>query len=355
MEKAKIFLKRIEKQIALYDKIYAVFAESNQAIVPLEGTPFLYETLALFGPSLSQEKACVDLASIYRASFHPSSGSLIVATRGSSFLAEAPFSKKQYIVCQIGAALYHPRVGMESVNIGIAGDIYAGEVIVRSESACPPSFLFNSQRCNCCYQWKSIQELAAHLNPVELPQIENGEAFERWIEEQFSVGDRCSPKKSGPGVLMIHCDSQSGMGSGFTADEFCYDLSSRALLRQLGENRVAQLHHTRIKEGFLALGLPADGRKEGEGGGYQLTAIIADFLEVSKSLICLSNNQQKLRFLIERGYRCTRVKSLGQVLKPGMREAQQRGADFAHLDIGQETISFEEEIERLKSFFCPTR
>jgi hypothetical protein len=344
------FIERLEQQIELYRKVFEAYGDTTLSIVPLEGTEFHNKAIELFGPCLPQDAAKVDLDSVYRAAFHPNSGSLVLATRGNSFLAQAPFSKKYFIVCNIAAAVYQPLSGLESVNIGLSGDIYSGEVILRSESACPPSFLFGSQRCNCSYQWMSVRELCAHLNSIQPPKIDGTEAFERWVEQQFHIqGNRCVPKSpGGPGVLMIHLDSQAGMGSGWSMEEFCHDQYSRAQLRQLGENRVEQLHHTGIKESYQSLGLPPDGRKEGEGSGYQLTAILLDFLEVSKNLICLSNNQQKLHFLAERGYACRRVKSLGQVVHAGLREAKQRGEDYAHQDIGQELVVFEEELVRLK-------
>lgn len=345
------FQKRLERQIELYEKI-AQLETTGHSILFLK-EDLLKETIEHFGPCLSQEKAKVDLTTIYRAAFHPESGSVIVANQGVVFLAQAPFSKKHFLLCHTGASVYHPMNGIELVNIGIVGDIYSGEVVLRSESACPPSFLFGSQRCNCCYQWMSVRELGAHLNPVSPPQMSDPEEFERWVERQFEVvGNKYIPKAKGPGVLMIHFDAQPGMGSGWTENEFCHDLFSRATLRQLGENRVEQCYHTTIKEGYSFLGLAPDGRKEGEGAGYQMTSIILDFLEASKKLICLSNNQQKLQFLTQRGYVCKRIKSLGQIVDAGFREAEQRRKDFAHQDIGEQLISFEEEVERLKTEIC---
>ena len=347
-ERNSLFIRRIEHQVELYQKIAEVYGGMEHSIVHLEGTEFHSQAISLFGCCLPQEKALTDLNAIYRVAFHPPSGSLLVASRGSTFLAQAPFSKKHFITCTIGVAVYQPFLGLESVNIGFAGDIYQGEVILRSESACPPSFLFGSQRCNCSYQWMSVRELCAHLNPIELPKIDEPEEFESWVEQQFiQQGNRCVSKQGGPGVLMIHLDAQAGMGSGWSAGEFCHDLFNRAQLRQLGENCVEQHCHTGIKEGYKMLGLPPDGRKEDEGAGYQLTAILLDFLGVSKQLICLSNNPQKLHFLTERGYSCRRVKSLGQVVPAGLREAQQRREDYAHKDIGQELVLFEEELERI--------
>ena len=272
-----------------------------------------------------------------------------MATQGGGIFSTGSVTKRHFIVFNIGVVVYQPLSGLESVNIGIGGDIYHGEVILRSESACPPSFLFGSQRCNCCYQWMSVRELCAHLNPIQPPKIDDSKAFEHWVEQQFTEeGNRFVPKNPGPGVLMMHLDSQAGMGSGWSDKEFCHDQFSRAQLRQLGENCVEQLHHTGIKESYCSLGLAPDGRKEGEGAGYQLTSILLDFLEASKNLICLSNNQQKLDALAERGYICRRVKSLGQVVHAGLREAKQRGEDYGHKDIGQELVIFEEELERLK-------
>ncbi|MCH9625550.1 MAG: hypothetical protein S4CHLAM123_07260 [Chlamydiales bacterium] len=343
MENLEHFKQRIERQAALYQKIKEAYQASPHSIVHLD--EYFDEVIEAFGPALNQPQ--VDLKQIYSASFHPRTRSLITATRGATLLAKAEHSNKHYILRHVAAAVYQPAYGIELVNIGIVGNIYQGPLILRAESACPPSFLFHSQRCNCVYQWASIRELAAHLNEIDPPKLSKPALLERWIESQFQHKEnKHLVSQEGPGVLMFHFDSQAGMGCGFTEGEFCYDLGMRATLRHLGENTVAQVCHTTIKEGYQALGLVADGR---EKGGYRLTPILLDWLECSKNLIYLSNNLQKIEALEQSGYTCKRIKSLGQVLEAGMLEASQRSGDFGHLDIGQHQISFEEEMERLKS------
>ncbi len=335
----------MKKAASLYTEISQI--QTSDAIVDLAKTPYFDRVLALFGPALSHPK--VDLRKIYDAAYHVKSGALIVANKGVTFVSLAPFSGSFYITRHIAASVYHPALGLESVNIGLVGNVYEGDVILRAESACPPSFLFGSQRCNCSYQWASIRELAAHFNAIALPSFK-GDALESWVEEQFRYeSGKHLPLQPGRGVILMHLDSQAGMGSGFTEGEFVYDLYNRALMRQLGENTSEQVHHTSIKEGYESLGLPPDARRCGGEAGYQIPGILLQWLGVSRSLIALSNNRFKLKQLQEHGFEVKRVKSLGKVGAAGQREAWQRGKDFDHLDMDGQELSFEEEIERLKA------
>ncbi len=343
------YIRRIHAQKGIYAKIFSDLKENKKPVTSLNDKDYFLEIIQHFGPALDVQKAQGDLSQIFDAAFHQKTGSLIVANKGATLLCTSPRTSAPYITRQIGCMVYRPGLGVEVVNVGLVGNVYEGEVILRTESACAPSFIFGSNRCNCAYQWASIRELAAHLNPVDLPKIDDGEEFEKWVQEQFHcVGEKHIAFKNGPGMVLMHIDSQGGMGSGYTKDEFVYDLLSRALLRQLGENSSEQIFKTSIKEGYASIGVTPDSRLENNEAGYQITYILLDWLGVSRNLICLSNNTHKLNQLSGNGYHVKRVKSIGKVDKAGAREAEQRRNDFKHLDIDGSDISFEEEMNRLK-------
>jgi len=340
---------RIRKQAALYADILEYSQGSADPILNLSETPFFDEVLEYFGPCLPLAQAKVDLKRVFDAAFHKKSGSLLIANKGVTVLSLSPVTSISYVTRHIACCVYHPSLGLETVNIGLSGNVYEGDVILRAESACPPSFLFGSQRCNCCYQWASIRELAAHFNPVDAPQGLSAEEFERWVEEQFLYQrGKHFPIRTGRGMILMHLDSQAGMGSGFSEGEFVFDLYNRAVMRQLAENTTEQVYNTSIKEGYESIGLQPDARRQGREAGYQIPAIILDWLGVNRSLIVLSNNKFKIKQLREYGFEVTRVKSLGKISAAGRREAKQRGEDFEHLDMDGEELSFDQEIERLK-------
>lgn len=338
-------LDRIQKAAALYREI-AEYCGSSA--IDLACTPFFEQVIEVFGPCLPLEKVRIDLRKVFDASFHGKSQSLIVANKGVTIASLSPFTSVSYITRHIACSVYHPDLGVETVNVGLIGNVYEGEVIVRAESACPPSFLFGSQRCNCSYQWASIRELAAHFNAVKLPAF-SGEELERWVESQFIYRDgRHVAVQEGRGLVLMHLDSQAGMGSGYSEGEFVFDLYNRALMRQLAENTVEQAYHTSIKEGYECIGLYPDARKQAGSAGYQIPAIILDWLGTSRNLLVLSNNKFKLQQLQAHGFSAKRVRSLGKISAAGQREAKQRGTDFEHLDMDGEELTFDQEIARLK-------
>jgi hypothetical protein len=161
------------------------------------------------------------------------------------------------------------------------------------------------------------------------------------------------PLQEGRGLILMHLDSQAGMGSGFSEGEFVFDLYNRALMRQLAENTTEQVYHTSIKEGYESIGVYPDSRRQCKEAGYQIPAIILEWLGVNQSLIVLSNNKFKLKQLQAHGFEVKRVKSLGKINAAGQREAKQRGEDFEHLDMDGEELSFDHEIERLKQELVP--
>ncbi len=340
---------RINKEAILYAEILEYSKSSSDSVIDLSETPFFEMVIEHFGPCLPISKVKVDLKKIFDVAFHVKSGSLLIANKGVTVVSLSPFTTVSYITRHIACSVYHPNLGIETVNIGLIGNVYKGDVILRAESACPPSFLFGSQRCNCSYQWATIRELAAHFNAVTLPQGLSGEDFERWAEGQFYYqGRQHLPVKEGQGLILMHLDSQSGMGSGFSEGEFVFDLYNRALMRQLAENTTEQVYHTSIKEGYESIGVYPDSRRQCKEAGYQIPAIVLEWLGISRSLIVLSNNKFKLKQLEAHGFAVKRVKSLGKINVAGQREAKQRGEDFQHLDMDGEELSFDQEIERLK-------
>jgi GTP cyclohydrolase II len=342
-------IEKIQKASQLYREIADYCHAGTDDVVDLEGTSFFGKVLESFGPALVLEKVKIDLREVYCAAFHRKSGALIVANKGANFIALSPFTSLPFILRHLACSVYHPLLGIETVNIGLAGNIYEKEVIVRAESACPPSFLFGSQRCNCHYQWASIRELAAHFNRITLPEMMTGDALESWIAGQFVYREgRHLPAREGRGVILMHLDSQAGMGSGYSEGECALDLYSRAVLRQLGENTAEHVFHTSLKEGYELLGIYPDSRRQCDEIGYRIPAIILDWLNPSRQIILLSNNAYKIKQFQAHGFEVQRVKSLGKIHRAGQREATQRGADFDYLDMEGEELSFEQEIARLK-------
>lgn len=342
-------ISRIQHAVTIYEEIYNFSLKFSDSVIHLNNTPFVERAIEYFGPCLSSKDAKIDLKTVYDVAFHRKSGTLIIANKGVTIPALSPITGVSYITRHIACSAYHPHLGLESVNIGLVGNVYEGDVILRAESACPPAFLFGSQRCNCCYQWASIRELAAHFNKIELPQNLSGDDCEKWVDSQFVYRDgKHIPVRPGRGLILMHLDSQAGMGSGASSGEFVFDLYNRALMRQLGENTTEQVHNTSIKEGYEAIGVIPDSRRLFEEAGYQIPAIVLEWLGVSRNLIVLSNNQFKINQLKNHGFQVTRTKSLGKINNAGQREAKQRGSDFQHLDMDGEELSFDEEIHRLK-------
>jgi len=244
-----------------------------------------------------------------------------------------------------------PGLGVEFVNVGISGDVYSGPVIVRSESSCTPSFLFGSQRCNCAHQWHNMLELVAHFHPARPPATKSGSRFEHWVQNQVAYAHGkhifVNPEPQ-PGFILLHIDTQNGMGSGYSEGEFSHDLFIKASIRHRGEYSAEQVCNETMRGGFEAIGVPMDPRREGNGIGYRVTMVILDYLDVSKNLVCLTNNQNKIRYVEMGGYRVARLKSIGEVNTAGAQEAEQRRDEFGHLDISGKPVSFKKELERLK-------
>lgn len=241
----------------LYLKLLQAYPEGS--LVELNSSPYFQEILAYFGPALN--KPSIDLKQVYDAALHVPTGSLIVASKGMDLPCTSPKTNVPYNTRHIGATVYRPGLGVEVVNIGLVGNVFDGELFFRYESACAPAFYFGSQRCDCFKSWVEIRELAARLSSTQ-------------------------------GAVMMHIDSQSGKGGGFSPGIFSFDLSSRALMRQLGE----------VDESFQGIGIPEDCREEEDNIGFQLGPIVLDWLGVNKKLTFFSKNRNKMKVLTQAGY-----------------------------------------------------
>lgn len=347
----KKFKDRIGKMNALYEDVFAA-AKSQEypsSVYKIANQETLRSILEVFVPALIPSDAKYPLEFIFEAAIHLPTGALIISNKGSTLYCLSPRTRTPYITRHIGLSIYMPGLGLELVNVGLSGNVYSKKVVVRSESACSPSFLYGSQRCNCLHQWNELQELNANFNPVATPTIENGRKFESWVQEQFLYdGKHHLPALPGPGFVMMHIDTQNGMGSGYTKGEFSFDLYARASMRHRGEYSSEQIHNTSMGVGFEAIGLALDPRKEDEGVGYKITAVVLDYLDVSKDLIFLSNNPFKVRSLEDAGYMITRIPFMGEINIAGSQEAKERHTEFGHLNISGSSVTFKEDFAKVR-------
>jgi len=342
----------LEDQKSIYSEIMSHVERRGREdrIYPISEEPLFSQIMEVFSPRLNQETAKQPLNRIYKCAFHKPSKSLVIANVGATLFCHSPKTATPHILRHIGLAVHLPGLGVEIVNVGIIGEIYSSRAVLRMESACSPSFLFGSQRCNCNHQWESIRELAAFFNPVNAPDTGDPDEFENWVKKQaYYHNGRHLFKNPGPGFIIMHCDCQNGMGSGYTDDEYVLDLYQRASIRHRGEYTSEQIFDLTMAGGFRAIGVPVDPRSSGNNMGYQLGPIVLDFLGVSKDLIVLTNNTQKCVELQRAGYDVLRVRSIGAVNTAGAKEARERGVEFGHLDINENELSFNDELSRLKT------
>jgi ADP-ribose pyrophosphatase YjhB (NUDIX family) len=346
------FSKRIEKKKELYLKLLDLASKDNSEdrVFRIRSKALFNQVINSFGAMLDNKKAGADLSLIYEAGVHKKSGALIICNKGATLYSLSPRTRTPHITRHIGFCIYMPGLGIEFVNVGLVGDVYNGKAVLRTESACTPSFIYGSQRCNCAHQWESIRELAAHFNKVNAPMMKSGQEFELWVQKQFEhKGTKHIAKNKGPGFILMHLDTQNGMGSGYSKNEFAFDLYSRASMRHRGEYSSEQVTQTTMWGGFGAIGINPDPRQEHDHAGYKITPIVLDYLAVTRDIASLTNNPFKMRQLTGNGYRLTRIMTVGEVNLAGAQEAEQRGTEFDHHDITGECISFEEEFARLSS------
>lgn len=341
---------RINKIKEIYLEILDKEPNSSDMFWNINDKQLFNKIILNFVTGLDPQKASGNLMKLYVIALHKKTKSLIIANKGATLFSFTEKNETPHLLRHIGLCVYNPKIGMEYANVGIVGNIYKNKVVLRTESACTPSFLFGSQRCNCYYQWKNVRELAASFNKVKLPKIHKGDEFESWVQTMFTYedGKHIYNNQSKQGFVMIHIDSQNGMGSGYTDGEFVFDLSERASMRHRGEYSAEQTYKTTMYGGFTCIGINGDPRKANDCAGYNITPIIMDFIKSSKNVIMLTNNPLKISAMENFGYKITRVKSIGAVGIAGSTEASQRGSEFNHLDISGELISFKEDYRRIK-------
>lgn len=346
-------INRIQKNIAKGKEIYQKISEryksnADSRIIRIEEAPVFNKVIQYFGPVLDPDKATISLNTIYDAGYHPGTGALVISNKGATLFAYSPKTSTPYLIRHIGMTIYMPGMGIEMVNVGLVGDVYKKKIVLRSESACTPSFLFGSQRCNCAHQWQLVQEIAAHFNHIDAPLIQNGLEFERWVQDQLKYNHyRHLFKSPGEGFVMIHLDSQNGMGSGFTEHDFAHDLYTRAAMRHRGEYTSEQVHKTTMAGGFTTIGLIPDPRQLDDLRGYRITSVVLDYLETTREVVFLSNNSLKIKALTDAGYKIYRLPFFGEINVAGAQEAKERGTEFNHLDISDQPISFQTDFTRL--------
>jgi len=346
------FNNRTQKQKEIFAKLINLASKdkSNSSVFPIHEPNLFKEVIENFGPVLDSKKAKSNLSRIYEIGLHKETSALVISNKGATLYCLSPKTETPYLTKHIGFCVYMPGLGIEFVNVGLVGNVYSGKVVLRSESACTPSFLFGSQRCNCAHQWDSINELAAYFHKITPPKVKNGTEFEAWVQKQstYSNGKHLFVNDKNPGFILMHLDTQNGMGSGYTQNEFSYDLYSKASIRHRGEYSAEQIDKASMLGGFEAIGLTPDPRREENFLGYKLTFVILDFLKTSKDIIFLTNNPLKMKHLENNGYNLTRLKSLGMINLAGAQEAMERHEDFHHIDISGKCVSFKKELNRLK-------
>lgn len=345
------YIERIKRSEEIYLGILEkIPTDYNEKIYKIQDRELFNKVISNFVTSLNQEKAEGDLMNIYDISIHTKTKALIIANKGATLYSLTEKYETPHLVRHIGMCIYMPGIGVEYANAGIVGNIYDDKIVLRTESACTPSFLFGSQRCNCHYQWKNIRELSAYFNKIEVPNIQNGDEFEAWVQKQYKYenGKHIYQNNSKLGFIMLHIDSQNGMGSGYTENEFVFDLSERASIRHRGEYTSEQTYKTTMYGGFTTIGINGDPRAENDNIGYKVTPVILDYLGANHKVIMLTNNPLKIKQMQNFGYEIIRVKSIGAVNVAGSTEATQRGTEFHHLDINGDLTSFKEDYERIK-------
>lgn len=345
------YIKRVEEIKKTYlELLDSVPKNIKEKIYRISDKKRFNKIISTFVTALSQEKAEGNLMDIYDIALHTGTKALIIANRGATIYSLTEKQGTPNIVRHIGFCIYMPGIGVEYANAGLVGNVYDSGIVLRTESACTPSFLFGSQRCNCHHQWQNVRELAATFNKIKTPAIKDGNAFEQWVQKQFVYenGKHICQNKSKLGFVLLHIDSQNGMGSGFTNNEFVFDLSERASMRHRGEYTSEQTYGTTMYGGFTTIGISGDPRNENDSIGYKITPVILDFLNVNKEVVMLTNNPLKIKQMENFGYKIIRVKSIGAVNVAGATEARERGSEFHHLDINEHLISFNEDFNRIR-------
>ena len=342
-QKYKQILDEIESEISPF------ITKRDHAISLIQGDLF-HEILKLLPPHLDSQKAPFPLSTLYSCFFHKPTKGLVVVNKGASLLSKSFLSRRYMIVRHNGFVVYLPNQGIEIIDIGIAGNLQKSKcVILRPESACSPSFIFGSQRCNCYDQWALTQELAVEYNKIEKPNL-SPIALENFLTSQMDIdaNDKLISKSNGQAFIMAHFTSQNGMGSGVIENTFVSDLTANAFIRHRGEYSAEQIYKTSVAGGFDAIGISPDPRKLNDGLSFKIISVILDYLNVSKNIIALTNNIDKINAIKNSGYNVQRLQLIGRAGDGCEIEIDDRRNEFGHLIPENINISWEEELVRLK-------
>jgi hypothetical protein len=180
------YIDRLKKCAKIYNDVIKIIPNDyNESIYKIDNRIMFNKIIANFVSALNPKEAPEDLMNVYDIAIHIKTQALIIANKGATLYSLTEKYEVPHLVRHLGMCIYMPKIGMEYANVGLVGNVYDKGIILRTESACTPSFLFGSQRCNCYYQWKNIRELSAYFNSVETPNIKDGNAFERWVQDQY--------------------------------------------------------------------------------------------------------------------------------------------------------------------------
>lgn len=286
----------------------------NQLIDTLGRSPFL----------LNQTSAKVDLSKIYEGWFHNDLKATVIRNVGVKLLVVSPLSDKRSIIEHTGFSIDIADHGIEIVNVAVYGNLkQAPNVIVRAESACPPSFLFGSQRCNCWDQWSTTRELAARYHRITLPNMDSGEQLEEYITNY-------QPDAQLPALILIYLDSQSGMGSGALRNAYNQTMGETAFMRHRGEYTAEQLLNVSMAGAFKSIGIDPDPRSINNGLGYKISGVILDCMGVREDIHFLTNNPLKEAALTKMGYSVIRHEIYGRLDIACEMETRDRIEEFGH-------------------------
>jgi hypothetical protein len=327
-----------KKQSDTYKLITSKYSERKNPLVIVQGELF-YRSLEHFSPYLKKNSK---LCRLFTVVYHQASSSLIIANKGATIVARHENSRP-YVLTHIGLLIIHPNRGVECVDVGINGDLQKNKLIIlRPESACTPSFLMNSQRCNCFDQWSITHKLISSINPLPKSAMREHNVERFLLENEINY-------KSQIAFCLIHLSSQNGMGSGRNTN-FRNDIYEAAHMRHRGEYTAEQVFGTSMAGGFISIGLKPDPRAEKKLSGYSIIPIVLDYLGVkNKKILLLSNNLLKEKVLLDAGFRIRRLGLFGRIDKYDLAETYDRIHEFGHIIPNKLQITKSKEFKRLKN------
>lgn len=321
----------------------------EKGIYEIKGHNFR-RALSLMPPRLPFGDDSVDLSQIYSVFFHSHTQALVVASRGASLFCRSRLSGRLFPTYHIGLSVFIPNHGIEIIEVGIVGNLeHSDFIVVRSESACSPSFIFGSQRCNCYDQWVLAQELACDYNQ-SLSVEGNAEQRELCLRSLYKF-DENGFHSSGneQGFILIYLSSQDGMGSGVEDKKYSEEMTATASLRHRAEYAAEQLFNLSMASAFSAIGVPPDPRSLNGGTSYKISTIVLDYLKCKPRIALLTNNSLKSKEIAAAGYEVTNISLVGRNDVNCEIETESRQFEFQHDIPSAPSRNWSEELELLKS------